>query len=115
MIAKDFTNWRPLASIALADLPRLGDAAAVYAMRSKAGEILKFGSTGKLRDRLFKEYIGRTGGSTTLWIHDLLFAQGHMADVEFAWLETDRYREMEQQLKRAYLKKHGRPPRWMRR
>ena len=51
MITRYFTNWRPIASIALADLPRLGDVVVVYAIRSRNGEILKFGRTENLRDR----------------------------------------------------------------
>jgi hypothetical protein len=110
-----FTNWRPIVRISLADLPRFGDAAAVYAIRSKNGEILKFGSTENLRNRLFKNYIGGTGGETTQWIHSLLFAQGHIAEVEFAWLETNKHQEMEKLLTQAYQEKHGRLPRWMKR
>jgi hypothetical protein len=113
MIARYFANWRPLARIALADLPRFGDAAAVYAIRSKDGEILKFGSTKNLRNRLFKNYIGGAGGRTTKRIHNLLFAQHHIAEVEFGWLETDRSREVEAELTQAYRDKYGRLPEWM--
>jgi hypothetical protein len=110
-----FTNWRPLVRIALADLPRYGDAAAVYAIRSKNGEILKFGSTENLRNRLFKNCIGGAGGGTTQWIHNLLFAQSHIAEVEFAWVEINKYQEMEKQLTQAYQEEHGQLPRWMKR
>ena len=110
-----FTDWRPLVRIALGDLPCLGDVAAVYAIRSRDGKVLYIGSTKNLRNRLFKNYIGGTGGETTMRIHRLLFAQGHIAEVEFAWLETGKYRQMEEELKQNYREKHGQLPRWTRR
>ena len=115
MLLRYFKNWPPLALVALGDLPRFGDAEAIYAMRSKEGEILKFGSTRSLRNRLFKNYVGGTGGSTTQWIHGLLFSEGHISEVEFAWLETDRSEAAEAQLRDAYRAAYGRLPRWMRR
>lgn len=109
-----FDNWRSFEHLAIADLPRYGEIRAVYAMRSKSGELLYIGSTDNLRRRLFGNFIGGVGGATTKRVNSLLFSGGTVADIEVAWLETADYREREGELKKIHRKVHGSLPRWTR-
>ena len=108
-----FDNWLPLNRLAISDLPRYGDIASVYAIRSKGtGELLYIGSTDNLRRRIFGNYLGGVGGETTKRINGLLFSERKIAEVELAWMETEAHREKERELKNAYRRESGRLPRW---
>lgn len=88
-MSEAFQNWTPMRSVSLNHFPKCGQCAIVYAIRdSRDGEILKYGKTGCARDRIFKNYIGGAGGSTTQRIHSNLFDDGMIDHVEIAWLET---------------------------
>lgn len=111
-----FQTWLPLDRLSLADLPRFGDFAAVYAFRDSTTKgVLKYGSTGRLRRRIFGEYFGGTGGGTTQRIHAELFTNGWASHVEIAWHETKDREEatrMEKDLRATYEKVNGKLPQW---
>jgi hypothetical protein len=78
-------------------------------------ELLKYGNTGRLLRRLFAEYIGGVGGSTTQFIHGKLFVEGMINHVEVAWMATKDKAEAERKEKEfcdAYRKAKGRRPAW---
>ena len=108
-----FDKWIPLAGLSIGELPQYGAISAVYAMRSiGTGEILYIGSTNNLRRRVFGNYVGGVGGETTQRLHETLFSEGKIAEVELAWTETNAYQERETELKDEYRKQYGRLPKW---
>ncbi len=113
---RELEQWLPLHRLAVADLPRYGDFSAVYALRDGATkDILKFGKTKNLRRRIFGNYLGGVGGSTTKRIHRELFSANAIDGAELSWLETSDEQEAEREEKEfrnAYKKKHGRRPEW---
>ena len=108
-----FENWLPLVRLSIGDLPHDRKLAGVYAMRLIAtGEVLYIGASNNLRRRLFGNYTGGVGGETTQRIHELLFSEGWITEVEIAWIEVDAYMDKEAELKDEHREKHGRLPRW---
>jgi len=108
-----FETWIPLLNLAVGALPGHGNISGVYALRSTTtGEIIYIGSTNNLRRRVFGNYIGGVGGQTTQRVHELLFSEGWITDLEVAWIETDGYKEKEAELKKEYRKKYGHIPKW---
>ena len=109
-------QWFPLHRLAVADLPRYGTFPAVYALRDAATkDILKFGKTKHLRQRIFCNYLGGFGGATTQRIHSALFSASAIEGVELSWLETSDEQEAERkekEFRNAYKKRHGRRPEW---
>jgi hypothetical protein len=102
-----FENWTPLKSVSVGQFPDGGRCAIVYALRDgRDGEILKFGKTGCARDRIFKNYIGGNGGSTTRRIYDNLFTDGFIEHVEIAWICTTDAAEAERSEKH-FRRKRG--------
>lgn len=112
----NFDKWIPLGRFCAGDLPRYEAIPCVYAMRSTAtGKILYIGSTKSLSHRIFANYIGGFGGETTQRLHELLFTQGKIAEVELAWIESDTWEDKESELKKEYQKKYEGLPDWNRR
>jgi hypothetical protein len=111
-----FENWTPLKSVSLSQFSNYEQCAIVYALRNgNTGEILKFGKTSCARARLFKNYIGGTGGSTTQRIHDNLFTDSFIEHIDIAWIETATGADAELKEKRfraAFFKAHGHRPVW---
>lgn len=111
-----FQYWLPLRQLALAQPSKHGNCPAVYAFRDlRTGETLKFGNTGHLRNRMFKNYIGGVGGATTQRIHTELFANNMIDLVEVAWLQTEdkaQAERKEKEFRAEYKKVHGRRPIW---
>jgi hypothetical protein len=116
-----FPAWVPLRVLRLEDLPKLGDCAAVYALRDRRNEeILKFGETGHLRRRILVNFIGGFGGSrpeaTTQCVHRELFQNGMIDHVDLAWIETcgkGEAKRMEGDFRQRYKRAHGgKRPRW---
>ena len=111
----DFHRWIPLMRLCVSELPHYGAISAVYGMRSTTtGEILYIGSTNDLRRRILGNYLGGVGGQTTQRLHELLFSEGKIGDVDLAWLEADAYVTKEKELKEKYRGKHGHLPKWNR-
>ncbi len=113
---RQFERWLPLHRLAVADLPRYGDFSAVYALRDgRTKDIFKFGKTNKLQRRIFGNYLGGVGGSTTQRIHSALFSENAIDVVEVSWLETSDGMEAEhkeKELRNAYRRERGRLPKW---
>ncbi len=90
----------------------------MYGLRdAETKEILKFGSTGRLRRRIFAEYLGGVGGETSQRIYAALFTDNMIDHVELAWLVVKDKGEAEQKEKEfrdAYKKAKGRRPAWER-
>jgi len=111
-----FLHWRLLCHLSVADMAQSGGFPAVYAMRdATTQEILKFGKTGELRRRIFGNYLGGIGGTTTQRIHNELFAGGMIGKVEVAWLEAKDQTEAEKKEKEFrdnYKRVNGRRPAW---
>jgi hypothetical protein len=96
-----FQNWIALKSISLSHFPSCGQCSIVYALRdARTGEVLKYGKTACARDRIFKNYIGGTGGATTRRIRDNLFTDAEIEHVEIAWIQTATGAEAELEEKR---------------
>jgi hypothetical protein len=99
------------------DLLKHGENTVVYALRDSAtGEILKFGKSYWLRRRIFGEYLGGVGGGTTQRIHNELFSNNMVGQVEVAWIETkdddDEACLKEKEFRAAYKQANGRRPKW---
>ena len=106
-------NWAPFTHLCLDNLPDYGGVSAVYALRSKTtGEILYIGSTRNLRKTVFGSYMAGVGGVTSQRLHELLFSDGKVSDVEFAWVEAFTYQQKEDRIREEYRRQHGHPPRW---
>ena|ERR1017187_6178686 len=115
-----FDKWVKLHRLCIADLPRYGDFPAVYAIREcTTKDILKYGCTGQLCQRIFSNFIGGFGGkgptSTTQFVHAELCSNGMIERVELAWIETSDAAEaerMEKQFRQEYKRAHGSRPIW---
>ena len=92
-----FQQWLPLHRLAVVDSPQCGDRRAVYALReATTGQILKFGSTGRLRRRILWETTSEgLEERLTLRIHGELFTRKSIDHVELAWPETKDKAEAE--------------------
>ena len=103
-------------ALALTQLPGWEKFAAVYALRNASSkEVLKYGCTGNMRARIFGNYIGGVGGSTTQRIHKELFTNGMIEQVEIAWeavLSQAEAKGKESECRSAYKAIHGRRPSW---
>jgi hypothetical protein len=64
---------------------------------------------------MFGNYLGGVGGSTTQRIHELLFREGHVANVEVVWIETNLYTKLESELKEQHKETYGQLPPWTKR
>lgn len=108
-------RWLPFAIVSLANLPK-GEVGGVYAIRSAATkEVLYIGAAPNLRRRLLGNYLGGAGGTSTRRIHELLFAEDLVADVEVAWLPADDHRGARSSLLGTYRAQNdGRLPPWNR-
>jgi hypothetical protein len=122
-MTEHFENWFPFRELRIGDFPQCGECSVVYALRDgRSSEVLKFGETDLMRRRIFGNYVGGVGGSTTQFIHQQLFYQGiqNMIDyVEIAWIvakDKATAKVMEGQFRQSYKMAHGgqRPP-WDRR
>lgn len=102
--------WIPFAELSVSDLPHAGNVSGAYAFRNIADKQVQYvGGTNNLRRRLFGNYLGGIGGSTTQRIHDYLFNDGNIMLVEVGWWTSEEYTEKEAELKGGTL-----PP-WNRR
>lgn len=114
-----FETWLSISTLSAGGLPKYGYFSAVYVMRdSITKEILKYGSTKCLRQRILGNYLGGVGGGTTQRIHSELFENEMISRVEIAWIETTDEVEAitkERQLREMYKQTHGRRPSWDRR
>jgi hypothetical protein len=111
-----FKVWTPLSALRVSDLPSYGAVAAVYTLRNgDTNELLKFGCTDNLRRRIFGNYIGGVGGSTTQRIHAEIFEKTKPELIEIAWNETSEAAEakmLESQFRQAFKRAYGRRPVW---
>ncbi len=117
----DFEQWIPISNLTVSHFPDCGQVAAVYALRdvesrnSATGGILKYGNTRCLCARIFGNYLGGVGGSTTQRIHAELFQNNMLRRVEIAWVattdKTDAERR-EKEFRSAFRQKHGSRPPW---
>ncbi len=109
-------HWLPLRRLAIGDLLSCGDFPAVYGLRdATTKDILKYGSTKQLRQRIFANYLGGIGGETTKRIHYELFSKNMIDRVEVSWLETkdaEEAKEKETSFRNAYKKTKGQRPEW---
>jgi len=116
-----FKAWIPLQRLCIADLPDYGRFPAAYAIRnSTTKEILKYGHTKHLRQRVFLNFICGWGGSkpeaTTQRVHSDLYNNDMIERVEVTWIRTNSKVEAEQieiRLRREYMDTHhGLRPYW---
>lgn len=111
----DFDSWICLGRLSLADIPQDKTKSFVYIFRKQVTKkVVYIGGTSNLSQRMFKNYIGGTGGGTTQRIHDLLLNKGEVWDTEVAWRESSNYREDEKRLREIYRNLHGNLPEWNR-
>lgn len=115
-MADIFQQWLSLHHLSVANLPRYGGCPVVYALReATTKQILKFGSTNRLRRRILGNYLGGVGGGTTQRIHAALFTDNMIEHVELAWLETKDNAEAqrkEKEFREAYKRANGHRPPW---
>lgn len=110
-----FQQWFLLRDLSFGCLPKYGDFPCVYVFRDKtSGEILKFGSATKFRNRVFVNYLCGMGGndesSTTQWIHKQLIKDESIERVEVSWHQTQNVNEarsLEKELQARYRREHG--------
>ena len=110
-------RWLPFNGLRISDLPSNGESPAAYAMRdANTKEIMYIGGTSSLLKRLFGNYLGGFGGSTTQRIHSNLFDGGFISTIEVAWLPTGEYKRKEKDLTSEYRSTHvGKLPPWNKR
>ena len=111
-----FETWLLLPHLTVGALLQCWDSSAVYALRdATTKDILKFGSTRRLGQRILHDYIAGVGGDTTKRIHRALFANETIERVELAWLVTkdqEEARRKETEFRNVYKKAHGQRPAW---
>ena len=73
-------------------------------------ETLYIGSTSNLRRRVFGNYIGGVGGTTTQRIHSQLFDGDWFTKIQISWIETEDPRQEERRLIQQHKKDHGKLP-----
>ncbi|MBZ5647489.1 MAG: hypothetical protein LAN37_09730 [Acidobacteriia bacterium] len=111
-----FDRWIPMYRLCIADLPNYGNVPAVYAIRHcTTREILKYGHTQHLRQRIVMNFLCGWGGATTHRVFLELYDNEMVECVEVAWIQAKSKAEaqrMEGQFRRAYMEVHGgqRPP-----
>jgi hypothetical protein len=115
-----FSHWIPIRRLSVADLPDYGNFPAAYALRdSLTKNILKYGATKHMRQRIFMNFLCGWGGqgrqSTTQRVYSELYDNEMIDRVEIAWLRVESKIEaerMEWQLRQAYKDDHRgfRPP-----
>lgn len=114
MKLSEFVKWYTLNNLAVKDVPERGNDGFVYVFRRcSTKEILYIGGTTDLRRRLFGNYIGGVGGGTTQRIHELLFKERAITDIEVAWktIWGDSSGE-ERRLRQDYFEQAGELPPW---
>ena len=111
-----FSEWLPLKTLALSNLP--SDKAAVIVIVDKehsgkeGSDILYIGRTKKPSKRILGGYLGGYGGKNTKKINELLFNQGYIEKATISWILTDKPRIMQEELLAKYKVKHGELPSW---
>jgi predicted GIY-YIG superfamily endonuclease len=109
----EFDTWYDLKALAVKDVPQRGSKGFVYVLRQRSTKrVLYIGGTADLRRSLFASYIGGVGGPTTERVHELLFAEGAIADTDVAWKEVVDHDLEEQRLRQAHLEQEGELPPW---
>lgn len=109
----DFDSWIPLSNLSLSDIPQDKDESFVYIFRRQSTKrVIYIGGTSNLQQRMFKNYIGGTGGGTTQRIHDLLLNKCEVWDTEVAWRKSSNLKEDERRLREVYCSVHGNLPEW---
>ena len=88
----------------------------MYRLRDTVrGDLLKYGDTKDLWQRLFANYVGAWGGKTTQYIHGKLFTEGWLDRVEVAWCDAPDATQAKlwaDALTAAHERTHGRRPLW---
>lgn len=106
-----FDHWVPLHRMCIADLPRYGNTAAVYAIRDcRTKEVLKYGHTQHLRKRIVMNYLCGWGGDTTQRVYLELYDNSQIECVEVAWVvakDKAEAKRMETDFRREYKRTHG--------
>jgi len=111
-----FSEWLPLKTLALSNLP--SDKAAVIVIVDKelsgkeGSDILYIGRTKKPSKRILGGYLGGYGGKNTKKINELLFNQGYIEKASISWILTDKPRIMQEELLAKYKVEHGELPSW---
>ena len=111
-----FSEWLPLKTLALSNLP--SDKAAVIVIVDKEpsgkekSDILYIGRTKKPSKRILGGYLGGYGGKNTKKINELLFNQGYIEKATISWILTDKPRIMQEELLAKYKVEHGELPVW---
>ena len=111
-----FSEWLPLKTLALSNLP--SDKAAVIVIVDKEpsgkeeSDILYIGRTKKPSKRILGGYLGGYGGKNTKKINELLFNQGYIEKATISWILTDKPRIMQEELLAKYKVEHGELPIW---
>ena len=107
-------QWFALSKLSISDLPSYGEIPAAYAFRhGKTKDVLYVGGTSCLHQRLFGNYLGGTGGSTTKRIHAHLFDEGYISVAEVTWFRAEDHKSRETDLQKEYAANHnGKRPPW---
>jgi len=111
-----FSEWLPLKTLALSNLP--SDKAAVIVIVDKehsgkeGSDILYIGRTKKPSKRILGGYLGGYGGKNIKKINELLFNQGYIEKATISWILTDKPRIMQEELLAKYKVEHGELPSW---
>lgn len=112
----NINNWKKLENLTTKDVPYKKKAVYVFKLDKKSikeeDAILYIGSSNNLVRRIFGNYIGGPGGSTSIRIHNYLISGGYSSKILVGWKLTNNYREKEKSLIREYKRKFGRKPPW---
>ena len=112
---ESFNRWIPMHRLCIADMERHGNFPAVYAIRNcTTKDVLKYGHTKQLRQRIFLNFICGWGGNnpqaTTQRVYAELLDNDMIECVELAWIPTENKAEaarMESKFRREYMDAHG--------
>jgi hypothetical protein len=114
-VSESFKLWIPLHRLCIADFGQYGNFPAVYAIREcSTRDILKYGHTVQIRQRIFVNLICGWGGSgpesTTQRVFLKLHEDRMIECVEISWIQMKSKEEaaqMEKNFRKAYMDAHG--------
>lgn len=116
MKLENFGEWVSFSKLCLANISDVHEHGCVYMFRTIGDNlILYIGETGNIRQRLYRNYIGGVGGSTTQRIHNILFQDDNYKKVEISWKETKSRKADESRLLVEYTRRYGQLPLWNKR
>ncbi len=113
---KGFTEWFPLKTITISNLPY--NKSSVFVIIDKSisekptSDILYIGRSKKPTKRILGGYLAGYGGKNTKRISQKLLNEGYIERTAISWVLTDKPRAIQEDLLTKFEKEHGAYPTW---